>query len=137
MHFGNFILYHNLVMLTELKHSFRSCVFSFLPIFWVSCQIRQKFHFLLKFSNFCPYLAWNVKNWQKITEKNEKMQHAKESFWVNQTHQKQFLKFWFFFLAGLKRKMAKKLFFCDFLKFFIFGVIVIFMKFPFEKCIHL
>ena len=54
--------------LIDLKHSFGCWIFSFLQVFtnfWVSCQIRQKFYFFVKFSNCWPFLACNFKNRHK------------------------------------------------------------------------
>ena len=61
--FGIVLLTYNIHLDVAFSHF---C--EFLPIFWVSCQIRQKFHFFTKFSNFWPYLAWNFKNRQKLAK---------------------------------------------------------------------
>ena len=54
----------------DLKNPSRFWIFSFLQVFvkflsYMPNEIRQKFHFFTKLSNFWPYSAWNFKNQRK------------------------------------------------------------------------
>ena len=72
--FGIVLLTWNIHLDVAFSH-----FYEFLLIFWVSCQIRQKFHFFTKFSNFFTLFGMKFKKSAK-TRKNEKTQHLNGCF---------------------------------------------------------